>query len=359
MAKWKVAGINFDHMHMGDQLRCVLETPEAELVGVADHQTGRMEPVADRLGIPRDRCFADYQQCLEQTQPDLIVLCPSTATHGQWLKRVAPYNAHVMVEKPFAASLAEADDMIAAMQATGKQLAIHWPMMWYRPHRTAKRLIDEGYIGAVQEVHYYDGNRGPLYHTMDKIEVSEEEFHRTKQSSWFYQAEAGGGAMLDYLGYGTTLGTWFNGGRKPSHVTAVNDQPNDLEVDEHAIVIAQYDTGLSKFETRWGTFTDPWTHQPQPKCGFVMVGTEGTVSCYDFEPIVWLQTRANPAGEEVPVDELQPPHQGPIQHMLHCLETGQTPEGPLSPAVSRIGQQIVDSAQKSIREQRTVELIDR
>ena len=38
-------------------------------------------------------------------------------------------------------------------------------------------------------------------------------------------------------------------------------------------VVARYDLGLSKFETRWGTFTDPWTHQPQPKCGFVVVGT--------------------------------------------------------------------------------------
>jgi glucose-fructose oxidoreductase len=358
MAKWKIAGINFDHMHMGDQLRNAVETPNAEVVGVADHKSGRMEPVVDRLGIARDRCYGDYQQCLEQTQPDLIILCPSTAGHADWLKRVAPSNAHVMVEKPFAASLAEADQMVEAMQKTGKTLAINWPMAWYRPHRTAKRLIDEGHIGQVQEVHYYDGNRGPLYHTMDKIELSEAEFQQAKRDSWFYSAEAGGGAMLDYLGYGATLGTWFNGGRKPIEVTAVNDQPNGLEVDEHSIAIARYETGLSKFETRWGTFTDPWTHQPQPKCGFVVVGTAGTVSCYDFEQTVWLQTEANPAGEALAVDPLTPPCEGPIQYMLHCLEQDEPLEGPLSPKLSRIGQQIVDTAWHSAQQQRTMPLID-
>ena len=49
---------------------------------------------------------------------------------------------------------------------------------------------------------------------------------------------------------------------------------------------------LSKFETRWGTFTDPWTLQPQPKCGFVIVGSEGTISSYDYEEVIRVQTRA-------------------------------------------------------------------
>ena len=174
--------------------------------------------------------------------------------------------------------------MIAAMSGTGKQLAINWPLAWYPPHRTTQRLIADGAIGEVLEVHFYDGNRGPLWHAADKRERTAADVVREKPTSWFYQAAHGGGSLLDYLGYGTTLGTWFLDGRKPLEVTATVDQPAGLEVDEHAIVVARYATGLSKFETRWGTFTDPWTHQPQPKCGFVVVGTEGTISSYDYEP---------------------------------------------------------------------------
>ena len=77
------------------------------------------------------------------------------------------------------------------------------------------------------------------------------------------------------------------------------DEPADLEVDEHAIALIRYAHGLSKLETRWGTFTDPWTHQPQPKCGFVIVGTEGTISSYDFEPTIRIQTSDHPAGQDL------------------------------------------------------------
>ncbi|WP_027891442.1 hypothetical protein [Calidithermus chliarophilus] len=107
----------------------------------------------------------------------------------------------------------------------------------------------------------------------------------------------------------------------------------------------------------WGTFTDPWVTQPQPKCGFVLVGSEGTLSSYDYEPVVRLQTRARRETHEVPVDTLHPPHDNPVNHFLHVLETGEDPIGPLDPALCRVGQQIVDSAVLSAREKRTVRLV--
>src|SRR5439155_24955855 len=171
-----------------------------------------------------------------------------------------------------------------------------------------------------------------------------EEAARQKSQSWWYQREKGGGSLLDYLGYGVTLGTWFHGGKAPIEVTAVVDEPPGLEVDEHSVTVARYDRGLSKYETRWGTFTDPWTLQPQPKCGFVVVGTAGTISSYDYEKTIRVQTKQTPEGLEMPIDELEPPFQNPIQYLIHILESGNPITGPLSPALSRIGQQIVDTA---------------
>lgn len=353
--RWKIAGVNFDHMHMGDLLRQVHEHPDAEIVGIADEQPARMAGAIANFGLPPDRVFTDYRRCLEQTRPDLVILCPATAEHAKWTQLVAPYRTHILVEKPFAATLAQADAMIAAVAATKKQLIINWPLRWYPAHVTAKRLIDENRIGRVIEVHFYDGNRGPLWHAADKVETTPTA--KRKAASWFYKKAAGGGSLLDYLGYGTTLGTWFMDGRAPLEVTAVVDQPKGLEVDEHSVVVARYETGLSKFETRWGTFTDPWKLQPQPKCGFVIVGTEGTVSSYDFEPTVRLQTAAKPEGEAIPVDTLAHPFHNPVAYVLHCLENGKKVDGPLSPKIARIGQQIVDTAVRSARLRKTVPLL--
>ncbi|MCG3160619.1 MAG: Inositol 2-dehydrogenase/D-chiro-inositol 3-dehydrogenase [Acidobacteria bacterium] len=353
----KIAGINFDHFHMGDLLRMAYEHPRAEIVGLCDETPERMQAAASNFSIPADRVFTDYRRCLEETKPDIAILCPATARHAEYVEKVAPFGVHILIEKPMAASLADADVMIRAMEATGKTLVINWPLAWYPAHRTAKRLIDEGAIGDVIEVHYYDGNRGPLYHLADKVEVSDAEVRQKKPHSWFYKRASGGGSLLDYLGYGVTLGTWFHNGRAPIEVTTVVDEPAGLEVDEHSVTIARYDCGLSKYETRWGAFTDPWTHQPQPKCGFVIVGDAGTISSYDFEPVVRVQTKTHPAAREIPVDQSQPPNQNPIQYLIHCLETGEPVTGPLSPQLSRIGQQIVDTAVISAREKRTVRLV--
>lgn len=355
--KWRIAGVNFDHDHMGDNLRMVFNHPNAEIVGICHEEAHRMERTAQSFSIPADHVFTDYRKCIEATKPDIVLLCPATARHAEWVLKVAPYGVHILLEKPFASSLADADLMIRAMRETGKLFAINWPLAWYPPHVTAKRMADEGAIGDVIEVHFYDGNRGPLFHTADKIELTAEEREREKPHTWFYRKEAGGGSLLDYLGYGATLGTWYHGGKAPIEVTSVVDEPPGLEVDEHSITIARYDVGLSKFETRWGTQSDPWTHQPQPKCGFVIVGREGTISSYDFEKTIRLQTEKDPAGRDTPVDALAAPLQNPVQYFIHCLEAGEPVLGPLSPEICRTGQRIVDSAVLSALNKHTVRLL--
>lgn len=358
MAKWKIAGINFDHFHMGDNLRMAHEHPDVEIVGLCDEQPERMEEAAAHFSIAPDRLYTDHEACLTATEPDLVLLCPATARHAEWTEKVAAFDTHILMEKPFAASLAEADRMVAAMRPSGKKLAINWPLAWYPPHRTTRRLIEEGRIGEVIEVHFYDGNRGPLWHAADKVEKTAEDVQQEKPHSWFYKRDQGGGSLLDYLGYGTTLGTWFLDGRKPREVTATVDQPHGLEVDEHSIVVAAYETGLSKFETRWGTYTDPWTDQPQPKCGFIIVGTEGTISSYDYESTICVQSHDAKRGEVLEVDRLSQPFQNPVQYMIDSLEKDQPIEGPLSVEISRIGQQIVDTAVRSAEEKRTIRLLD-
>ncbi len=353
--RWRIAGINFDHFHMGDLLRFAAEHPRAEIVGISDEKPERMEEAIRKLRLPREKAFTDYKACLEQARPDIVILCPAASKHGEWVRKVAPFGAHLMVEKPFAASLKEADSMISAMRR-GQRLMINWPLQWVASHRKAYELVAQGHIGEITNVWHFVGNRGPLWHAADKDEKTAAQVAREKPHSWFYKKARGGGSLLDYLGYGTTLSTWYQGGRRPLEVTATVDEPHGLEVDEHSIVVARYAHGLSKFETRWGTFTDPWTIQPQPRCGFVVAGTEGTVSTYDYDDYVTVQTRRNPKPHPVAALAPKPPHQNPVQYQIDCLEKEVPLEGPVSLEISRIGQEIVDAAVRSARLKKTVRL---
>jgi predicted dehydrogenase len=344
-------------MHMGDNLRMAQEHPGCEVVGICDSHPARMAAAKADLELADHQLFENWENCLEATRPDIVILCPSTGDHALWVERLAPYRIPLLMEKPMAASIADADRMIVACQQHQVRLAINWPLMWVDSHRTAKSFVEQGRIGKLIEVHYYDGNRGPLWHTAGKQALSHEDVRQAKPNSWFYRRDQGGGSLLDYLGYGVTLGSWFLDGAEPIEVTCVCDQPENLEVDEHSVTIARYSFGVSKFETRWGTFTDPWTHQPQPKCGFVLVGTEGTISSYDYETTIFVQDRKHPAGRAYEVERLQPPNQNPLQYFVHCLDTDMEFGGPLSPTLSRLGQRIVDTAYRSAQEKRTLKLL--
>ena len=355
MKKWKLAGINFDHFHMGDLLRYAHEHPNVEIAGISDEQPARMEEAIGKGLVSRDRAFTDYRQCLEKTNPDIVILCPAASKHGEWVKKVAPYGVHLMVEKPFAATLKEADAMVAAMPKN-KTLMINWPLQWVGSHRKANELVEAGHIGEVINVWHFGGNRGPLWHGADKDEKTAAQVAKEKPKSWFYKKAHGGGSLLDYLGYGTTLGTWYQAGRRPLEVTATVDEPKGLEVDEHSIVVARYAHGLSKFETRWGTFSDPWILQPQPRCGFIIAGTEGTISSYDYDDYVTVQTRRKSEPHRLPAPAPKAPNQNPVQYLVDCLSKGKALQGPVSIRISRIGQEIVDAAVRSAKLKKTVKL---
>jgi glucose-fructose oxidoreductase len=355
MAKLRVVGVNFDHMHMGDLLREVHQHPDAEIAGIFDPDPKRMASAISTFAIPADRVFTDLAKCLAATRPDLAILCSAPAEHANYVEAIAPSGAHIVVEKPFASSIADARRMIAAVKAPQK-LAINWPLAWYRTHNTAKRLIEEGRIGELIEVHFYDGNRGPLYHLADKVEVSDAEVEQRKSSSWFYKRASGGGSLIDYLGYGTTLGTWFHNGAEPIEVTAVVDETPGIEVDQHSVTVARYKQGLSKFETRWGTIADPWTLQPIPRCGFQLVGTKGAIASWDYDEHVTLQLRGGQP-EQITADERKPGRLGVIDYMVEQIRKDLPIDGPLDPALSLIGQRMIDTALASSQQKRTLALL--
>jgi predicted dehydrogenase len=351
---WRIAVIGFSHMHAGDQIRQVLNHPAAELVGMWDERRSQVETVAADFGLDHRLIFDDLDDLLERGRPEVAVICSTTAEHVDLVHRIAPHGVQIMLEKPFATSLEDADAMIKEAHAAGVALTVNWPLAWYPSHRTARRLILAGAIGAVTEVHYYDGNRGPLHHGHDKVAVAGAEDPAAMGATWWYARDSGGGSLLDYLGYGATLATWFRDGELPRSIQAATHVPPGLEVDEQSVVIARYDSGLSVLQTRWGTFSDPWVIQPYPRCGFVIVGSAGTILSEDYAPQVQLQTKAEPTPRAVPVDDFPDAERGGLSFLIDRLQTGAPIDGPSGWELSRKGQQIVDAAVLSVASGETV-----
>ena len=82
MRSWRVAGINFDHLHMGDLLREVHDHPHAEIVGICHSDLNRMAAARKALGIPDDRVFTDLQEQAVTLHTEAGVARP--ALTGAW-----------------------------------------------------------------------------------------------------------------------------------------------------------------------------------------------------------------------------------------------------------------------------------
>lgn len=346
---WRIAMVGFSHMHVGDQIRAALEHPRTELVGVWDPTQDLITPVLEDFDLPRSLVFDRLDELMRTAEPEIVIVCSTTADHVALVDELAPYGVHIILEKPFALSVQDADKMIAAVNSGDGTLSINWPLTWYPSHRTTQRLIAEGVIGRIREIHYYDGNRGPLHHRHDKKVVDVSEDLALKNSSWWYSADNGGGSLLDYLGYGATLGTWFRDGEMPESILAKTFIPQGLNVDEQSVVIGTYSTGLSVFQTRWGTFSDPWDVQPYPRCGFVVVGEQGTILSEDYAEVLKVQTADEPSPRDVSVDEQSLATSGGLAFLVDRLERGLPVDGPSSWEISRAGQVIVDAAVASAR----------
>src|SRR3954454_20930219 len=97
--------------------------PNVEVVGVADPDEAGRAKAVQRSHARKG--YADYHEMLKAEKPDIVTVCP------RWLdRRVAMVTAavdagaHVLMEKPFARSLEDADTMVAAAERRGRKIQV-------------------------------------------------------------------------------------------------------------------------------------------------------------------------------------------------------------------------------------------
>ena len=129
--------------------RPAFELDTTRLVGVSDlnAETGRAR--ATELGCS---FFPDYKTMLRETEPDVAVVLTPHPFHAAIAIDCLTAGAHVLVEKPVAVHVGEADAMLQAAQETGRLLAVNFQHRFRPEVRTARRLIEEGRLGKVQHV---------------------------------------------------------------------------------------------------------------------------------------------------------------------------------------------------------------
>ncbi|MBN1676266.1 MAG: Gfo/Idh/MocA family oxidoreductase [Kiritimatiellae bacterium] len=121
--------------------------PEVEVVAIADINSEAAAARASTFGIPKT--YTDYRAMLEAERPDLVSICTWMILHAEQAVAAAQAGAKgVLLEKPFAGSLAEVDRVLAAARENGTRVAIAHQHRFTGLNGAARRLVSEGALGT-------------------------------------------------------------------------------------------------------------------------------------------------------------------------------------------------------------------
>src|ERR1700737_2398567 len=240
----RVGIVGLVHGHVHGFLAQARQSPEIEIVGVAEPDPRLLSQAATRYGFNRSILFADLAEMLERVRPQAVLVYTNTYDHRRGVGTCARHGVPVMMEKPLAVSLDDALAIEKAAQGGKIQVLVNFETSWYRSNHAAYELVHEGALGEVRKVVIHDGHYGPK-----EIGV-EQEF-----LAWLTDPKLnGGGALFDFGCYGADLMTWLMDGQRPLSITAVtlHIKPDVYpHVDDEATIILTYPKALAIVQASW------------------------------------------------------------------------------------------------------------
>ena len=198
-----VAGLTHTHVHwiLGRE-----DIGDIEIVGISEANKALAKRYVDRHGLDISIVYDDLKTMLAKTKPEAVAAFGSIYEHLEVVEICAPLGIHVMVEKPLAVNLEQAEKMVALASEHNIHLLTNYETSWYGSNYAAYAQLHDGLVGDLRRLIFYTGHPGP-------IEIGcNEEF-----VEWLIDPELnGGGALTDFGCYGANLATWLMEGEEPT-----------------------------------------------------------------------------------------------------------------------------------------------
>jgi scyllo-inositol 2-dehydrogenase (NADP+) len=122
-------------------------TPGLILQGVASSRAEKRAQIEQERGC---HAYQTVDEVLADPAVDLVVLATPNDTHATLAIRALEAGKHVVVDKPMAVTLDEANRMVATAERTGRLLSVFQNRRWDGDYLTVRKLMDEGQLGNVR-----------------------------------------------------------------------------------------------------------------------------------------------------------------------------------------------------------------
>ncbi len=231
--------------------------PDAEVVAVFARSEGRAEAFARRHGVPR--WFSDLDRAIEDSGCEVVDICLPNFLHHRAVLSAARAGKHVILEKPMAMTLEEADEMIAVCAERGRKLMYAEELCFTPKYERVRRLVNEGAVGRVFQLRQCEKHSGP-------------------HSDWFYDvAQSGGGVLMDMGCHGVAWCRWMLGGRPRvlsvyAHLMTGLLHGGRTRGEEHSFCVLEFEGGVM------GIVENSWARLGGMDDRVEVYGTGGSVS---------------------------------------------------------------------------------
>jgi predicted dehydrogenase len=183
MKESRIGVVSFEHMHALSYTQQLLKYPEVVLVGIADEDEKRGKEMAAKF---QTTYYRSYEALLDE-QLDGVIICTNNRDHAKVSIAAAKKGLHILVEKPFATTIADAKAMLAAAREAGVQIMNAFPMRFNPNVIAAKKKIDAEFEAAEQHGDYkLDDVFGYMYEELPS------ELKRQKNALENYYQNSGG-----------------------------------------------------------------------------------------------------------------------------------------------------------------------
>jgi virulence factor len=144
MARIRAAFVGAGNRAFGAHYPCIKRLgDEVELAAVCEMDPARLARGADYFDLPADRRYNDLNKMLDEVKPELVYTIMGPTFVNKVAERCLAAGAHVVVEKPPGASIAEVESLIRASKAAGKQAFVCFQRRHTAVVREALRRIHE------------------------------------------------------------------------------------------------------------------------------------------------------------------------------------------------------------------------
>lgn len=196
----------------------------ARLVAVGHHDPSRAGKIGEKFGVP---CLTE-QGVLEREDVDVVVICTPSGQHARQAISAARVGKHVLVEKPMALSLTDADAMIEACKSANVKLGVMLQRRAEGPFRTLRDAVASGELG-----HLVCGSvTVPYYRPQDYYD----------SATWRGTREMDGGALMNQGIHLVDLLVWCMG--DPVSVSAsAGTLVHDMESEDTISAVLSFSGG--------------------------------------------------------------------------------------------------------------------